>query len=294
MDATYQVGPDVHVLPTHLALPGVGVLPINAFVLLADEPVLVDTGIGFDGPDFLDALSSIVDPSALRWVWLTHDDADHVGSIEQVLDLAPQARLVTNGFIALRMASWWHVPLDRVHAIREGDTLHVGDRTLRAIMPPLFDNPLSTGFIDESTGSLFSVDAFGAILPEPTQSADDVHPDALAGGMLGGRRPTRRGPTSSTGNGSARCWPVSAVCSRPGSSRPTCRPPAGRRSTSSSSCWPRCPTRNRSSPPATRSSSTSWPPSPPPSRPEPPRPSPPGVRPSSRGPGVARFGRGPP
>ena len=185
MDATYQVGPDVHVLPTHLALPGVGVLPINAFVLLADEPVLVDTGIGFDGPDFLDALSSIVDPSALRWVWLTHDDADHVGSIEQVLTLAPQARLVTNGFTALRMASWWHVPLDRVHAIREGDTLHVGDRTLRAIMPPLFDNPLSTGFIDESTGSLFSVDAFGAILPEPTQSADDVHPDALAGGMLG-------------------------------------------------------------------------------------------------------------
>ena len=86
MDAPYQVGPDVHVLPTHLALPGVGVLPINAFVLLAEEPVLVDTGIGFDGPDFIDALSSIVDPSALRWVWLTHDDADHVGSIEQVLD----------------------------------------------------------------------------------------------------------------------------------------------------------------------------------------------------------------
>ena len=122
MDAPYQVGPDVHVLPTHLPLPGVGVLPINAFVLLAEEPVLVDTGIGFDGPDFLDALSSIIDPSALRWVWLTHDDADHVGSIEQVLTLAPNARLVTNGFTALRMASWWHVPLDRVHAIRDGDT----------------------------------------------------------------------------------------------------------------------------------------------------------------------------
>lgn len=185
MDSPYQASPDVHVLPTSLALPGVGVLPVNAFVLLAEEAVLVDTGIGFDGPDFIEALSSIVDPEALRWVWLTHDDADHTGSVQRVLELAPNARLVTNAFSALRMASWWPVPLDRVHAIRVGDELHVGDRTLRAVAPPLFDNPLSTGFVDGSTGALFSVDAFGAILPEPTQSADDVPPDALAGGMLG-------------------------------------------------------------------------------------------------------------
>jgi glyoxylase-like metal-dependent hydrolase (beta-lactamase superfamily II) len=185
MDAPYQAGPDVHVLPTSLALPGVGVLPVNAFVLLAQEPVLVDTGIGFDRQDFVDALSSIVDPAALRWVWLTHDDADHTGSIERVFELAPHARLVCNAFSALRMATWWRVPLDRVYAVREGDQLHVGDRTLRAIQPPLYDSPLSTGLIDESTGSMFSVDAFGAILPEPTRSAADVPPDALAGGMLG-------------------------------------------------------------------------------------------------------------
>ena len=185
MDASYQAAPDVHVLPTNLALPGVGVLPVNAFVLLAQEPVLVDTGIGFDRQDFVDALSSIVDPTALRWVWLTHDDADHTGSIERVLELAPNARLVCNAFSALRMATWWPVPLDRVHAVRAGDQLNVGDRTLRAIQPPLYDSPLSTGLLDESTGSLFSVDSFGAILPEPTQSAADVPSEALAGGMLG-------------------------------------------------------------------------------------------------------------
>jgi glyoxylase-like metal-dependent hydrolase (beta-lactamase superfamily II) len=184
MDAPYQAAPDVHVLPTNLALPGVGVLPVNAFVLLAQEPVLVDTGIGFDGPDFIDALASIIDPSALRWVWLTHDDADHTGSVERVLELAPQAKLVTNAFSALRMATWWPVPLDRVHAIRPGDQLAVGDRTLRATVPPLFDSPLSIGFLDESTGALFSVDSFGGILPGPTQSAEDVPAEALAGGMM--------------------------------------------------------------------------------------------------------------
>ncbi len=183
MDAPYQAAPDVHVLPTNEVLPGLGVLPINAYVLLAEEPVLIDTGMAADDDEFIDALSSIVDPQELRWVWLTHDDADHTGSIERVFRLAPRARLVTHAFAALRMSSWWPVPFDRVHAIRAGDRLAVGDRTLRAVPPPLYDNPMSTGLLDEATGALFSVDSFGALLPEATQDAADVPHDALAGGM---------------------------------------------------------------------------------------------------------------
>ena len=49
--------------------------------------------------------------------------------------------------------------------------------------PPLFDNPMSIGLLDEATGSLFSVDSFGALLPEATQDAAEVPADALAGGM---------------------------------------------------------------------------------------------------------------
>ena len=41
-----------------------------------------------------------VDPQKLKWVWLTHDDADHTGSIRRVMELAPNARLVTNAFSA--------------------------------------------------------------------------------------------------------------------------------------------------------------------------------------------------
>jgi flavorubredoxin len=185
MDAPYQGSQDVHVFPANLPLPGVGVLPINAYLLMAEEPVLIDSGIGIEGDDFIAAVSSIVDPAALKWVWLTHDDADHTGSIRRIMELAPNATLVTHAFSALRMATWWPVPLDRVHAIRYGDEIHVGDRTLTAVAPPLFDSPLSTGVLDTSTGALFTVDAFGAILPEATHSVSEVPPEALAGGMLG-------------------------------------------------------------------------------------------------------------
>ena len=183
MDAPYQATPDVHVLPANLPIPGAGVLPINAYVLTATEPVLIDTGLGMDRGQFLDAVSSIVDLDALRWVWLTHDDADHTGNIQQVMEAAPNARLVTHAMAALRMASWWPVPLERVHAIRPGDRLPVGDRTLRAVAPPLFDNPMSIGVLDEATGSLFSVDSFGALLPEATEDAAEVPEEALAFGM---------------------------------------------------------------------------------------------------------------
>jgi glyoxylase-like metal-dependent hydrolase (beta-lactamase superfamily II) len=185
MDLPYQASADVHVLPANLTLPGVGVLPINAFLVLAEEPVLVDTGIGVDADEFIDAVGSIIDPRALRWLWLTHDDADHTGNIRRIMELAPNATLVTHGFSALRMATWWPVPMDRVHAIRAGDDVHVGDRTLTAVAPPLFDSPTSLGMLDRSSGALFSVDAFGAIIPEPAQAASDVPPEALAGGMLG-------------------------------------------------------------------------------------------------------------
>ena len=183
MEAPYAATNDVHVLPTTIPLPGMGFLPINAFLLRAEEPVLVDAGLGIDGDAFVDAIASIIDPATIRWVWLTHDDADHTGSLQRVLELAPRAELVCHGMSALRMSTWWDVPMDRVRAIRVGDRLSVGDRTLRAVAPPLFDNPMSTGLLDEATGTFFCVDSFGAIIPEPTDDAEEIPADALAGGM---------------------------------------------------------------------------------------------------------------
>ena len=185
MDSPYQGSADVHVLPTNLSLPGVGVLPINAYLIMAEEPVLIDSGIGIDADQFIDAVGSIIDLRTLKWVWLTHDDADHTGSIQRIMEAAPNATLVTQAFSALRMS---HVvarpdgPGAR-HPVRRRDPR--GDRTLTAVAPPLFDNPMSTGVLDRSTGALFTVDAFGALLPEATQDASDVSPEALAGGMIG-------------------------------------------------------------------------------------------------------------
>ncbi len=89
MDKPHQVMPGIEILPAHFPIPGAGFLPVNAFVIKAEEPVLVDTGMGIDSGEFMKALESVIDPHDLRCVWLTHDDADHTGNIRKVFEAAP-------------------------------------------------------------------------------------------------------------------------------------------------------------------------------------------------------------
>ena len=151
-----------------------GFLPVNAFVIKAIEPVLVDTGMGIDSEDFMQALKTVIDPQDLRWVWLDHDDADHTGSIQKVMEEAPDARLVANSLAVLRMSMAWSVPMHRVYWLNSGDSIRVGDRQLTAVRPPLFDNPTTIGIYDNKSEAFFSADCFGAIISSPAQNADDV------------------------------------------------------------------------------------------------------------------------
>lgn len=183
MDKPHQVAPDIWALPAHFPVPGVGFLAINAFVIKAKEPVLVDTGMGIDAEEFMPALESVIDPLDLRWVWLTHDDAEHTGSLRQVLDAAPKARLAANSLAVLRMSTAWPVPMNRVHWLNSGDSISAGDRRLTAVRPPLFDNPTTIGLYDDNSEAFFSSDCFGAPIPKPALNADELSETDLIEGM---------------------------------------------------------------------------------------------------------------
>jgi flavorubredoxin len=129
-------------------------------------------------------LESIIDLQDLRWVWLTHDDADHTGNIQKVLEAAPSARLAANSLAVLRMSTAWPVPMHRTYWLNSGDSIGVGDRKLTAIRPPLFDNPTTIGIYDNKSEAFFSADCFGAIIPSPAQNTDDVAEGDLARGMI--------------------------------------------------------------------------------------------------------------
>ena len=159
---------DVTVLGDSAEVPGIGHLPVNAYVLHAEQPVVVDTGLSTPDKDFLTELSRVIDPADVRWIWITHPDRDHTGGLWELLEAAPNARLVTTFLGVGIMSTQWEVPMHRVHFVNPGDTLDVGDRTLVGHRPPLFDNPATVGFLDRSSGAFFSSDCFGA----PVSSAE--------------------------------------------------------------------------------------------------------------------------
>jgi Metallo-beta-lactamase superfamily len=161
----HQISPDVTVMSDYAEVPGIGYLPVNAFVLHAEQPVVVDTGLSNPGKDFVQDLAAVMDPADVRWIWITHPDRDHTGGLWSLLEAAPNARLVTTFLGVGIMSTEWAVPLDRVFLLNPGQTLDVGDRRLDAFRPPLFDNPATTGFIDSNSGAMFTSDCFGAPLP---------------------------------------------------------------------------------------------------------------------------------
>jgi hypothetical protein len=176
----HRIGADVTVLNDQVEVPGIGFLPVNAFVLHAAQPVVVDTGLTVPAQRFLDVLGSVVDPKDVRWIWLTHPDRDHTGGIFDLLEAAPNARLITTflgaGILSLQQV----VPIERMYFLNPGESLDIGDRTITAFRPPLFDNPATVGFYDHRSDTCFSSDCFGAVMPSPELAAGDNAADVPA------------------------------------------------------------------------------------------------------------------
>jgi flavorubredoxin len=180
----YQAAADVDVVPSYFPIPGFGILPVNAFVLKAAEPVLVDAGLAPLSDEFMEKLSSVIDPVDLRWLWLTHADQDHIGSLHRILEMAPELRIITTFLTVGRMSLFNPLPMDRVYLLNPGQRINVGDRTLTAIKPPLYDAAETTGFYDPKADAFFSSDCFGALLSEPVENAAGISTENLRKGMI--------------------------------------------------------------------------------------------------------------
>ena len=179
-----RISSTISALSTYVPIPGLGMLPVNAYVVKSTSPVLIDTGLHADVNEFMTALRSQIDPRELQWIWLTHIDQDHVGSLRRLLDDAPRAKVVTS-FLGLgKLALFADVPPERVHLLNPGQSIDAGDRTLFAVSPPTYDAPETMGVYDSASRTFFSSDSFGALLEGPAEDAAAGDPRALREGQV--------------------------------------------------------------------------------------------------------------
>lgn len=179
------VAPDTWVIQdTH----GEGTAPVavhmNAMVIRGAEPVVVDTGVPLNRERYLEDLFSIVEPQDVRWVFLSHDDADHYGNAAAVMAACPNATLVATWFLCERLSGeGFPVPPTRWRWVGDGEHLDVGDRTLLAVRPPVYDSPTTRGLFDPTTGVYWASDAYACPVAEGTEFADQLDLDAWTGGF---------------------------------------------------------------------------------------------------------------
>ncbi|MET0143306.1 MAG: MBL fold metallo-hydrolase [Ilumatobacteraceae bacterium] len=175
--APVKVAPDTYLIPNLAAAEPGTFVPVNSLVILGGQPIIVDTGAPVHREQWLDMVYSLVDPDDIRWVFLSHEDGDHTGSLDQVLDGAPHATLVMNMFSTERLALERPVHLDRMIWREPGETFDAGDRRLRLVLPPIFDGPATRGLFDEKTGVLWSVDTFAALTTGAVHHVEDLPKD---------------------------------------------------------------------------------------------------------------------
>lgn len=185
MSRAYQISSEAFVIPQDLPVPGVGRLPVNAMVLRGKEPMILDTLAIVHREYFLEEVFNIVEPEDVRWLFLSHEDRDHSGSIMEVLARCPNAKLVTN-FLGLgKLHEEFDFDPRRIHILNDGGTLDIGDRTVAAIRPPLYDSSATTGIWDPKSEIYYGADCFGAVTTgEVPHYTDDMSENDFEDGFF--------------------------------------------------------------------------------------------------------------
>ena len=170
-----QVAKDFYVI--HQVQPALGeplFVYINSAVILGKEPMIIDTGTPANREQWLKDVFSLVEPKDVKWIFLSHDDVDHSGNLDEALTACPNAKLVCNWAMVERHTNCFNFPLDRCRWVMDGETLDIGDRTLVAMRPPVFDSPTTRGLFDPTSGVYWAVDTFATPLPDPKLQISDL------------------------------------------------------------------------------------------------------------------------
>jgi len=138
---------------------------INSAVIQAGEPILIDTGSRRNHRNWLEDAFTLVDPEEVRWVFISHEDADHVGNLDEVMAACPNASLVCSWALTERHTNAFDFPLERCRWMDDGVTFDAGDRQMTVVRPPLYDSPTTRGLLDTKTGVYWAVDSFATPVP---------------------------------------------------------------------------------------------------------------------------------
>ena len=134
----------------------------NSYVLLDEKTVLLDTCDRSVGDLFLENVEAALSGRPLDVLVVDHMEPDHGATVLRVMEKYPMAEIwCTNGAKNM-LGNFFDADLtSRIRVVKEGEKRSCGRHTLAFYTAPMVHWPEVMVTFDETTGTLFSADAFG-------------------------------------------------------------------------------------------------------------------------------------
>jgi len=133
----------------------------NSYFINAGKKAIVEVAKEKFSETYFKKLCSLTDPEDIEYIILDHTEPDHSGTLKHLLKLAPAATVVGSGNAIRFLEDIVNEPFN-ARIVKDGDTLDLGNKTLKFISAPNLHWPDSiyTYLVEDKV--LFTCDSFGA------------------------------------------------------------------------------------------------------------------------------------
>ncbi|MBU4175142.1 MAG: FprA family A-type flavoprotein [Actinobacteria bacterium] len=149
----------------------------NAYLIVADDIILVDTVKAPFKDELLSRVASVVDPHDIRYVISLHSEMDHTGSLPQVLREVEPEKVFASRMGVKALTDHFHMDREII-AVGDGDILALGGVDLTFLETRMLHWPDSMVAYLARDHLLFSQDGFGMHLAASERFADEI-PDSV-------------------------------------------------------------------------------------------------------------------
>jgi flavorubredoxin len=153
----------------------------NAFLAIDDKVTLFDTvKRGFKN-DLIGNIRQIIDPAEIDYLIVNHVEMDHSGLIAEIADLVQPEKIICSEMGKKNLLAHFHKEEWPYEAVRTGDTISLGKRSVQFIETRMLHWPDSMFSYIPEDRLLISSDAFGQHLASSERFDDEVDLSMLLG-----------------------------------------------------------------------------------------------------------------
>ena len=133
----------------------------NSYLVKGEKNIIVDLVRANTTEAYVEKINEIIgEDEKIDYIVINHMEPDHSSSIKSILEIYPDAKLVTNKKAVAMLNNFYEIK-DNILEVKNGETLELGNRKFTFHMTPMVHWPESMVTYEEATKTLFSQDIFG-------------------------------------------------------------------------------------------------------------------------------------